>query len=384
VQTPVHQVVLTAGQARELWEHAGVTRLLLSAPNFIPVFAPDRARPGVGLCVVLLHAGLLWLATIYWPLQLAVQDVREVAVQIFRSGVPDKERPDAKASADSVAVNRSAQLEAAMARNPRSITTQRVGRAETQLDLPLVQDAVQPATPLAAQQSTPFAGTRQVVIEKKSPVAEVAVVPSLPPVTALPATPVAPVVSTVPAAATLSVAAPAPATSPLSVAPGAVSATVALPAPAADTPVMAVPPLAITEPAPDSAAAAVASGALANVNANPNPNSNSSGNLNENAASATSAGGAGMGAQGDLDSRSNRLNLGLPRFIYRPPLALPRRSLAEQANEQLRRKPRDAFADAVEGAGNIDCLKETPEGPAQGLLAIGPLLKRAIEEKCKK
>lgn len=79
------------------------------------------------------------------------------------------------------------------------------------------------------------------------------------------------------------------------------------------------------------------------------------------------------------------LNLNLPpRYIYRPPIAVPRRSLSEMANEQLRRKPRDPFAEGIESAGNIDCLKETPEGPAQGLLAIGPLLKRAIEEKCRK
>ena len=79
------------------------------------------------------------------------------------------------------------------------------------------------------------------------------------------------------------------------------------------------------------------------------------------------------------------LNLQLPpRYIYRPPIAVPRRSLSDLANDQLRRKPRDPFADAVNGAGNMDCLKDTPEGPVQGLLAVGPLLKRAIEEKCKK
>jgi hypothetical protein len=54
------------------------------------------------------------------------------------------------------------------------------------------------------------------------------------------------------------------------------------------------------------------------------------------------------------------------------------------ANEQLRRKPRDPFAESVDSAGNIDCLKDRPEGNAQGLLAVGPLLKRAIDEKCKK
>ncbi len=54
------------------------------------------------------------------------------------------------------------------------------------------------------------------------------------------------------------------------------------------------------------------------------------------------------------------------------------------ANEQLRRKPRDELADAVENAGNKDCLKDAPGGPVGGLLAIGNVLKNIIEEKCKK
>ena len=82
------------------------------------------------------------------------------------------------------------------------------------------------------------------------------------------------------------------------------------------------------------------------------------------------------------------LDLGLPRtqpvYPYRPPLATPRRSLAEMANEQLRRKPRDPFAESMDSAGHIDCAKGTPPGPAQGLMAIGPLIQRAIEDKCKK
>jgi hypothetical protein len=54
------------------------------------------------------------------------------------------------------------------------------------------------------------------------------------------------------------------------------------------------------------------------------------------------------------------------------------------ANEQLRRKPRDALAEGMDSAGNVDCLKVNPDGTTQGLLAIVPLLKNAIEEKCKK
>ena len=82
------------------------------------------------------------------------------------------------------------------------------------------------------------------------------------------------------------------------------------------------------------------------------------------------------------------LNLNLPRLQpsnpYRPSMTLPQRSLSEMANEQLRRKPRDPFAEAVNAAGHIDCVKERPPGPLQGLLAIVPLLQLAAEEKCKK
>ena len=73
-----------------------------------------------------------------------------------------------------------------------------------------------------------------------------------------------------------------------------------------------------------------------------------------------------------------------PRTVYRPPIAAPQRSLSEMANDQLRRKPRDAFAEGIEAAGDVDCLKGSPDSIAQGLLAIGPLLKRALEDKCKR
>ncbi len=81
------------------------------------------------------------------------------------------------------------------------------------------------------------------------------------------------------------------------------------------------------------------------------------------------------------------LNLSLPRnqpaYPYRPPLAT-QPSLADMANKQLARKPRDAFADSIENAGEVDCLKVGPNGSYSGLLAIGPILKRLIEDKCPK
>ena len=163
---------------------------------------------------------------------------------------------------------------------------------------------------------------------------------------------------------------PEPPTPQLS-APPALSA---LPAPASQPlPSLptAAPPSAVAAPPPLSA-----SGTTPGAMAAPGPSTSTVGNAEP---------GAGGAATGSSAPAGQGLNLQLPpRYIYRPPLAVPRRSLSELANDQLRRKPRDPFADAVNGAGNIDCLKDTPEGPAQGLLAVGPLLKRAIEEKCKK
>jgi hypothetical protein len=90
-----------------------------------------------------------------------------------------------------------------------------------------------------------------------------------------------------------------------------------------------------------------------------------------------------------------QLNLNLPRtYPYTPPNALPRRSISEMANEQLRGKPRDPLAEGMDSASSIDCLKDaTAQGRENkinestntaGLLNIGPLLKRTIEEKCRK
>lgn len=124
-----------------------------------------------------------------------------------------------------------------------------------------------------------------------------------------------------------------------------------------------------------ASAVANASQATPDAKASPGPGAPASGSAGQEAGPAVISGNAPQG-QG--------LNLQLPRYIYRPPMAAPRSSLSELANDQLRRKPRDPFADAVNGAGNSDCLKDTPEGPLQGLLAVGPLLKHAVEEKCKK
>jgi hypothetical protein len=64
------------------------------------------------------------------------------------------------------------------------------------------------------------------------------------------------------------------------------------------------------------------------------------------------------------------------------------------ANEQLRRAPRDPLAEGMDSAGSIDCSKDASVQGREnkinestntaGLMNIGPLLKRTLEEKCRK
>lgn len=64
----------------------------------------------------------------------------------------------------------------------------------------------------------------------------------------------------------------------------------------------------------------------------------------------------------------------------------PRRSLAEMANEQLRRgKPRDPLAEGMKDAGLEDCVR-APEKPSAvgGLLAAPQLAARALSGRCPK
>jgi hypothetical protein len=62
------------------------------------------------------------------------------------------------------------------------------------------------------------------------------------------------------------------------------------------------------------------------------------------------------------------------------------RSLADMANEQLRRgKPKDALAEGMERAAVDDCLHAPRDTPAVGgLLAAPALAARALSERCAK
>lgn len=383
---------------------------VLFRPLPLPI---EGVRPGVGLLVLALHVALLWLANLYWPLHTvllgALQDtVQNVTVQVFQK-TPQRSKPD---EGDTLTTKQAIT-------NPGR---QRLGRSEAMLALP----------PAQTTSSTPLAGTTQ----------SVQTAPPRPVVAAEPLPAVLTAASTAASTAELAKSAARAAqaqpltTNEVAIAPAAKPATPAvvrsldevLPEPAPTKPPTATtpplpsppsaplpvaPPVAVNASAPPAAPAAPVASVASVVPAAPataevapvSTPSAANTALTSNASSSASAGtasgvaqasGAGSIAAGSppgtvaapvtpSPTAGAPLNLNLPpRYIYRPPLSLPQRSLADMANDQLRRKPRDAFAESIQSAGSIDCLKDAADGAAQGLLAIGPLLKRAIEEKCRK
>jgi hypothetical protein len=68
------------------------------------------------------------------------------------------------------------------------------------------------------------------------------------------------------------------------------------------------------------------------------------------------------------------------------PYRIRQRSLADMANEQLRRgKPKDPLAEGMEGSAIDDCL-HAPQKPSVvgGLLALPGLAARALSDRCAK
>jgi hypothetical protein len=65
------------------------------------------------------------------------------------------------------------------------------------------------------------------------------------------------------------------------------------------------------------------------------------------------------------------------------PYRIQRRSLADMANEQLRREKKDPLAEGMKDAGRDDCL-HAPEKPGMlgGLLAAPQLAARALGDRC--
>ena len=74
-----------------------------------------------------------------------------------------------------------------------------------------------------------------------------------------------------------------------------------------------------------------------------------------------------------------------PRQIVPGPWNTQRRSLADMANEQLRRDRKGALEEGMEGAGRTDCLHAPATQPnAGGLLQLPSVVGRATSGNCPK
>jgi hypothetical protein len=72
-----------------------------------------------------------------------------------------------------------------------------------------------------------------------------------------------------------------------------------------------------------------------------------------------------------------------PRQIVPGPWNTQRRSLADMANEQLRRDRKDPLAEGMEGAGRDDCLHAPAREPAAGgLLQLPSVIGRGLSGGC--
>jgi hypothetical protein len=72
-----------------------------------------------------------------------------------------------------------------------------------------------------------------------------------------------------------------------------------------------------------------------------------------------------------------------PRQIAPGPWNTQRRSLADMANEQLRRgKPGDSLTEGMEGAAREDCLRGGGPGSERGLLNAPSVVGRALTGNC--
>jgi hypothetical protein len=74
-----------------------------------------------------------------------------------------------------------------------------------------------------------------------------------------------------------------------------------------------------------------------------------------------------------------------PRQIVPGPWNTQRRSLADMANEQLRRDRKDPLEQGMEGAARHDCLRNGgTEGPVTGILNAPSVIGQALSGNCPK
>lgn len=433
---------LVSRQWRETMRTLAIQSFAHMPKLFHAQYPASRPRREVWWAVILVHVLMLWLINLYWPVQRVIS---QVMVQIFR---PQTSSPPAQPTVLSAeALNTPPVNTDATQAAQRGVTARRSWQATPEPSLPTL--SIEASTPLqttsllpalkpsrkrarasaraalkqqaaAAALDTPIRVREEPIIEAAGPVESPAPDPDPVPVPQPEPAPLPTPIRVPPPAPVPAPPAPVPPppAPPAPVAPPATRPVIAAtPAPAPSAPSPA-PAVASPAAAPSAATSPAVSGVQAGASASPAPGASAGSATGATAGSSTGspsgsatgaatgpASGPSTGAVGATPSAAappvNRppLNLSLPPAIrvpqpYTPPTALPRRSISEMANEQLRRRPRDPLADAVEQAGNIDCAKDaTLQGrenqindstQTAGLMNIGPLLKRTLEEKCRK
>jgi hypothetical protein len=413
----------------------------------LPSLPRQRMSPTAMVTAGALHVALLWLLLQHSPLQ---ETIRYVVYQYVKPISPNAQSGSSRAiTVRPPVATHQADNAPVFSRTPESsvplkTTTQLPNTLQSKTPLPgprapelsppLEQPPrVQPETPpvepapsvppqvapVPVAPSEPPPLPAPATVEIAPPVATPAPLPEPPP-TPMPApAPVTvpvpqPVPAPVPAPAPVPVPAPpvvappvaAPAPIPEPVAPPAPTAAPAIPAPATAP----VPPAAVTSqpPAPAAAPANVPSpvqrlqGPAVDV---PAPASSPGSSAATPVPAAPTGPGAGWGtpapgAPGSAAPRAGPASPALPPAVIVPPApivvpAIPphpgpyrnrQRSLADMANEQLRRgKPKDPLAQGMERAAIDDCLHAPSDTPSVGgVLAAPGLAARALSGRCAK
>ena len=378
-----------------------------------PALPPQRMSPTAMVTAGAVHVALLWLLLQYSPVQEAI---RYVVYQYVQPISPNAPTSGSRAiTARPPPAHLSTETPSVFSRSPESSVP-----LKTTTQLPDAVQARKPAEgPRTPQTTSPVEPSD--VEPPPVPQPEAAPVPVAPAPMPLPEPPPvpAPVATSlempapapVPVPATVPAPAPAPAPEPVppsptpvaAPAPAPAPAPVAAPAPAAERPAQPAPvaaPVAVpvqrlqapTIDLPVPANSPAAANAIPVLVAPPSQGAGTG-------AGAASAGATGTGSASGGSSGSAVPVVPRPAAVPHTPLIIPvlpphpgpyrvqpRRSLAEMANEQLRRgKPKDPLAEDMEGAGVDDCLHGPSGTPTVGGLLAGPaIVARALTGKCAK
>jgi len=385
---------------------------MLYRPN--PAALPrQRMSPSALATAGVLHVALLWALLQYTPVQQAIRQVVSYARPI--SPTPAPPVASRAITIRPPAITSPAESASVFSKTPESSVP-----LKTTTQLP---DMLQSKTPVPGPRNVESPPVVEPTIVESAP-APVPIpapeVPPPPPMPAVPAPPVAPPVpqevpppppieippvplpapapvpvpAPAPAPAPAPVPAPAPAPTPIAApapAPEPVAAPAPVPAPPAPQPVQRLQAPVIDVPVPATAAPPAAA---TPVQSPPSPGAGPGSATPGSPGAGTPGGtapGPGSGRAGPAPAA--------PAAVPPAPIVVPaipphpgpyriqrQRSLAEMANEQLRRgKPKDPMAETMEGAAIDDCLRApTKPGVMGGLLALPGLAAKALTDRCAK